>query len=132
MLKGFRDFVLRGNVVDLAVAVVIGAAFGAVVTSFVDNFIKPLIQLVPGVGAKGGVTLRGGAQPIVLGWGNFLSALIAFIAIAAVVYFFLVLPMNKLAERRKRGMEPETDAPGEDIILLTQIRDALVEGRHRS
>ncbi|WP_279581795.1 large conductance mechanosensitive channel protein MscL [Fodinicola feengrottensis] len=58
MLKGFREFILRGNVVDLAVAVVIGAAFGAVVTSIVDNLIKPLIQLVPGVGSKGGLVLQ--------------------------------------------------------------------------
>lgn len=129
MLKGFRDFIMRGNVVDLAVGIVIGVAFTAVVTSFVDSFVKPLIQLIPAVGAKGGIILKengaGTADDIVLTYGDFISALINFLAVAAVIYFLIVLPMNKLAERRKRGEIPEPAAPSEEVALLTEIRDAL-------
>jgi large conductance mechanosensitive channel len=128
VLKGFRDFVMRGNVVDLAVGIVIGAAFTAVVTSFVDSFIKPLIQLIPAIGTKGGVTIQdnsGTAEDVILKYGDFIAALINFLAVAAVIYFLVVLPMNKLAERRKRGEVPEPAAPSEDIVLLTEIRDAL-------
>lgn len=128
MLKGFRDFIMRGNVVDLAVGIVIGAAFTGLVTSFVDSFIKPLIQLIPAIGTKGGVTIQdnaGEAQDVILKYGDFIAALINFLAIAAVIYFLVVLPMNKLAERRKRGEVPEPEAPAEDIVLLTEIRDAL-------
>ena len=129
MLKGFRDFIMRGNVVDLAVGIVIGVAFTAVVTSFVDSFVKPLIQLIPAVGAKGGIILKengaGTADDIVLKYGDFISALINFLAVVAVIYFLIVLPMNKLAERRKRGEIPEPAAPSEEVALLTEIRDAL-------
>jgi large conductance mechanosensitive channel len=128
VLKGFRDFIMRGNVVDLAVGIVIGAAFTAVVTSFVDSFIKPLIQLIPAIGTKGGVTIQdnaGTVEDVILKYGDFIAALINFLAVAAVIYFLVVLPMNKLAERRKRGEIPEPAAPAEDIVLLTEIRDAL-------
>lgn len=129
MLKGFREFILRGNVVDLAVGIVIGAAFTAVVTSFVDSFIKPLIQLIPAIGTKGGVILKenaaGAADDVVLKYGDFIAAAINFVAVAAVVYFVVVLPMNKLAERRKRGEVPEPEAPSEEVALLTEIRDSL-------
>ncbi|WP_163511641.1 large conductance mechanosensitive channel protein MscL [Fodinicola acaciae] len=127
MLRGFKEFILRGNVVELAVAVVIGSAFNAVVTSVVDNLIKPLIQLVPSVGPQGGLVLRhnpGGAD-VVLGYGNVINALITFVLIAAVVYFAFVLPMNKLAEMRAKGREPEPEKVSEEVALLREIRDSL-------
>ncbi len=129
MLKGFRDFIMRGNVIDLAVGIVIGAAFTAVVTSFVDSFIKPLIQLIPAIGTKGGVIIKengaGVTDDVVLKYGDFIAAAVNFVAIAAVIYFFVIMPMNKLAERRKRGQEPEPEAQSDEVILLTEIRDAL-------
>ena len=128
MLKGFRDFIMRGNVVDLAVGIVIGAAFTAVVTAFTAGFLKPLIQLIgggTGVGA-GAWKVRDG---VVFDYATFLNALITFLLTAAVLYFLVVFPLNKLAERRARGEEPPPAAPSEEIVLLTQIRDALVAGR---
>jgi large conductance mechanosensitive channel len=104
MLKEFRDFLLRGNVVDLAVAVVIGAAFGAVITSFVTNVLTPLLGLV-GVPDFSSlvITTPGGA---VISYGLFLNALIAFVLIAASIFFFVVKPMNAMERRRQAGVEP--------------------------
>jgi large conductance mechanosensitive channel len=121
MLKGFKDFLLRGNVVDLAVAVVIGAAFGAVVTSFVDSFLTPLIGVIGGGGEFGGV-FEISEQKFT--WGAFLSTLIGFMLTAAVVYFIVVVPMKKLIERRATGQEPGPAAPS-DVELLAEIRDLL-------
>jgi large conductance mechanosensitive channel len=122
-MKGFKDFMMRGNVVDLAVAVVIGIAFGMVVNAFATDFIGGLI------GAVGGVPDFGGAGPTLNGSkvviGSTINALINFLIVAGVVYFVVVLPMNALAERRKRGQEPETQAPAEDVALLQEIRDLL-------
>ncbi|HEV2275481.1 MAG TPA: large conductance mechanosensitive channel protein MscL [Acidobacteriaceae bacterium] len=94
MLKGFRDFILRGNVVDLAVAVVIGAAFGAIVTSLVTNIINPLIAAIVSKPDFSFLTLtiHGG----VIKYGDFLNALISFLIIAASIYFLVVLPVNTL------------------------------------
>jgi large conductance mechanosensitive channel len=127
MLKGFRDFIMRGNVVDLAVGIVIGAAFTAVITAFTNAFLKPLIQLMGGdTGVNAGAWTVGDVK---FDWATFLNALITFLLTAAVLYFLVVLPLNKLAERRARGEEPPPAAPSEEIALLTQIRDALVAGR---
>ena len=106
MLSGFRDFILRGNVVELAVAVVIGAAFGAVVTSFTKDILTPLLGLV-GVPdfSKLNWTTPGGA---VVAYGAFLNALIAFVLIAAAIYSFVIVPLNSLEARRQRGQAPET------------------------
>jgi large conductance mechanosensitive channel len=93
MLKGFRDFILRGNVIDLAVAVVMGVAFTAVVQSVVKNFITPLIALIGG--APDFSQIRTG--PLL--WGNILNDLLTFLITAAVVYFFVVMPVNRLLER---------------------------------
>jgi large conductance mechanosensitive channel len=101
MLKGFRDFVLRGNVVDLAVAVVIGAAFGAVVTAFVENIVTPLIAAIIGKPSFG--SLHFTVNDAVFGYGNVLNALITFLSIAAVIYFFVVQPVNALQARLKPG-----------------------------
>ncbi|SBT50562.1 large conductance mechanosensitive channel protein MscL [Micromonospora auratinigra] len=129
MLKGFKDFIMRGNVVDLAVGVVIGAAFTGVVTAFTNSFLKPIIKLV-----GGGEDQFAGAWEISKGnfmdWAAFINAAITFLLTAAVLYFLVVYPMNRLAERRKRGEEPPPAAPSEEVKLLTEIRDALLSGQH--
>jgi large conductance mechanosensitive channel len=122
VLKGFRDFILRGNVVDLAVGIVIGVAFTALVTSFTNSFLKPLIGLIGGGGTEGGTATVNGQE---FTWGAFINAIITFVLTAAVLYFLVVLPMNKLAERRKRGQVEEPEAQSDEVILLTEIRDAL-------
>jgi large conductance mechanosensitive channel len=106
MLKGFRDFILRGNVVDLAVAVVIGAAFGALVTSFVVNLITPLIAAI--IGEPDFSDLHFTINGSDFTYGAFLNALISFLAIAAVVYFFVVQPLNVLMARLKPGKPVDT------------------------
>ena len=125
VFQGFKDFIMRGNVVDLAVGIVIGAAFTAVVTAFTNGFIKPLIQLMGGgVGAGAGTwKVRG----VAFDYATFLNAIITFLITAAVLYFLVVMPLNVLAERRRRGEEPPPKAPSEDIVLLTQIRDLLAQ-----
>lgn len=122
MIKGFKDFLLRGNIVDLAVAVVIGTAFTALVTSFSESFIKPLLGLVGGGGNKG-MTVTVNNQDFT--FGAFFSACTTFVITAAVVYFIIVVPMKKLNELRERGKEPEPEGVSEDIQLLREIRDAL-------
>lgn len=127
MLKGFKEFILRGNVIDLAVAVVIGAAFTAVVTSIVTNLFNPLIgAMAMNDSLNNALTLTIGKAE--LKFGAVLVALINFLIVAVVVYFAFVLPMNlvkKRAERlRKKGVvEPE--APITELDLLTEIRDLL-------
>jgi large conductance mechanosensitive channel len=129
MLKGFKDFIMRGNVVDLAVGIVIGAAFTGLVSQFTKSFLEPLIKFFGGGGA-----LTAGRWKISNGnymdWAAFINAAITFLLTAAVLYFLVVFPMNKLAERRQRGEEPPPKAPSEEIKLLTEIRDALVAGNH--
>ena len=121
MIKGFKDFLLRGNVVDLAVAVVIGAAFTAVVASFTESFLRPLIGLVGGGGRTGGSFEVDGQT---FTWGDFLNSLVTFALTAAVVYFVVVLPMKVILERRKRGDEEGPVAPTQ-VELLVEIRDLL-------
>ena len=126
MIRGFKNFIMRGNVVDLAVAVVIGAAFTGVVTSFTNNLVNPLIAAFGGGSRHGlGFQLVSSNPKTVLDFGAVITALINFLIVAAVVYFLEVAPMNLLAERRKRGEEPEPQAPAEDIVLLQEIRDLL-------
>ena len=124
MLKGFKDFLMRGNVVDLAVAVVIGAAFGAIVKALVDNIINPLIAAIFGKPDISGVlsfTINNAQFSI----GSVLQAILNFLFVAAAVYFVIITPMNRLAAMRKQGAEPEPEAPSEEVILLEQIRDLL-------
>src|SRR4051812_35671025 len=121
MIKGFKDFLLRGNVIDLAVAVVIGTAFTALVTSFTDSFLKPLIALIGGGGANGGEVVVNGQH---FTWGAFISAVITFVLTAAVVYFVVVLPIKAIMERRRRGEESGPVAPTQ-VELLVEIRDLL-------
>ena len=125
MIKGFKDFLLRGNVVDLAVAVVIGAAFTAVVTAFTVAFLKPLIQLLSGGGELAGAFQVNG---VTFDWASFVNALITFAITATVVYFLVVLPLKTIQERRKRGEEAGPADPTE-VELLTEIRDLLVAQR---
>ncbi len=101
MLKGFREFVLRGNVVDLAVAVVIGAAFGAVITALVKDIITPLIAGIVGTPDFSALVVPIGSSRLLI--GDFLNAVISFFLIAAAVYFFVVAPINAFIARRKRG-----------------------------
>jgi large conductance mechanosensitive channel len=104
MLKGFKEFVLRGNVLDLAIAVVIGGAFGTVVTALVKDLITPLIGAVAGKpDFSAWVVTVNGAEFLI---GDFLNAVIAFLMIAAAVYLFVVAPMNALIARRRRGEAP--------------------------
>ena len=123
MLKGFRDFIMRGNVIDLAVGVVIGSAFNTLVTKFTEAFLTPLIRVFGGGGARKGVFKLHGVE---FDWASALNALISFLITAAVLYFLVVVPMNALAKRRAKGEEPPPEAPSEEVRLLTEIRDALV------
>ena len=126
MIQGFKNFIMRGNVVDLAVAVVIGAAFTQVVTAFTNNLINPLIAAFGGSNVNGlAWQIIGKNDKTVMDFGAVITAIINFLVVAAVVYFLVVTPMNLLAERRKRGEEPEPKAPAEDIVLLQEIRDLL-------
>jgi large conductance mechanosensitive channel len=122
VIKGFKDFLMRGNVVDLAVAVVIGTAFAAVVSTFTASVIQPLVNLALGGGVDGGKYEVDGQ---IFDIGALINAIIFFIITAAVVYFVVVVPVQKLMERRKRGQEPEVTATPEDIALLQEIRDLL-------
>ena len=127
MLRGFRDFVLRGNIVELAVAVVIGTAFAALGGGFTENVINPVLAAVGGGGEVPGlsVLLRAGNPATLVNFGAVLGAIIQFLITASVVYFVFVLPMNTLSERRRRDEIPAEDAPAADVELLREIRDLL-------
>ena len=130
MLKGFREFIMRGNVVDLAVAVVIGVAFTAVVTALVADIITPLIAAI--AGKPDFSALRFTINHSTFLYGAFINAVVAFLLVAAAIYFVVVLPMNKMAERRAARMStgaPDPEPKPEDVLLLTEIRDLLAAGR---
>ena len=122
MLKGFRDFLMRGNVLDLAVAVVIGAAFTAVVTALVKGIITPLIAAIfgkPSLDDIGNFTINNADFSI----GIVLTAILNFILVAAAVYFILIVPVTKA--REKFGPSAAEEAEAEEITLLREIRDSL-------
>lgn len=121
MFKEFKAFILRGNVVELAVAVVLALAFKAVVDAAVDLLTNVLA--IPGKTdfSELQFTIRGGT----FRYGVLINAVISFLSVAAVVFFLIVRPMNKLSERRKAGAEPEPVARAEDVLLLEEIRDLL-------
>jgi large conductance mechanosensitive channel len=124
VLTGFKDFVLRGNAIDLAVGVVIGAAFGTVVTSLVEGLINPLVAAIfgePNLTEVGTFTVNDAAFSL----GLVLDAVFKFLCVAVALYVFLVLPMNKLAARRKTDEVAEPEAPAEDVRVLQEIRDLL-------
>ncbi|TVU82728.1 large conductance mechanosensitive channel protein MscL [Corynebacterium aurimucosum] len=126
MLKGFKDFILRGNVIELAVAVIIGAAFTAIVTSITDHIIQPLINSLgsPDFGGLGFAITD--SPETFLDFGAVITALINFLIVAAVIYFVIVAPINAVTERTKRrqGVDPEEPAPTTEQ-LLGEIRDLL-------
>jgi large conductance mechanosensitive channel len=126
MLKGFVEFIKRGNVVDLAVAVVIGAAFAKVVDALLQGLINPIISAIfgkPSLGNVGTFTINDSHFSI----GVVLDAVINFLVIAAAIYFVVVVPLNALAERRRRGqIDPAQEpAPTDEAVLLAEIRDLL-------
>lgn len=126
MLRGFKDFLMRGNVIDLAVAVIIGTAFTAIVTAITKSLIQPLINVFGGQGAaKGlGFEILAGNPSTFVNLGEVINAVINFLIIAAVVYFLIVMPVKRLQERRRRGEEPGPAEPT-DVELLIEIRDLL-------
>jgi len=122
MLKGFKEFLMRGNVIDLAFAVVVGTAFGAVVKSFADDFIGGLIAAVGGVPdfSKEGIELNG--TNVI--YGTTITAIVNFLIVGAVVYFVVVIPVKRLSERDAKA-DAATPAPSDEAVLLTEIRDLL-------
>ena len=116
MLKGFRDFITRGNLIELSVAFIIGAAFATVVKTFAE-------MLMGFIGKIGGQPDFGEVTLAEVNVGHFINAVISFLIVAAVVYFFVVTPYNKLQRRISKGEEPAP--PAADIALLTEIRDLL-------
>ncbi|EEH63297.1 large conductance mechanosensitive channel protein [Gleimia coleocanis DSM 15436] len=132
MLQGFKDFITRGNVIDLAVGVVIGAAFGGITTALVESVINPFIAGLVGKPSFDNVlAFQFGlfGDPATIKVGVLLSAIVNFLLVAAAIYFTIVLPMNKLAERRAKEV---AEAPAKEptaspeAILLAEIRDALL------
>jgi large conductance mechanosensitive channel len=123
MIKEFREFLLRGNVVDLAVAVILGAAFGAVITSFVEDLLTPLLAAIGGEPDFAGLTFT--INESRFRYGEFINAVLSFVIIGAAVFFLVVKPVNALMARRKAGVEPEPESPPEDVVLLGEIRDLL-------
>ncbi len=119
MLKGFKEFILRGNVVDLAVAVVIGAAFGAVITAFVADIITPLIAAIFGKPDFSALTFT--INHSTFKYGSFINAVIAFVLIAAAVYLVIIVPMNSIAARRARGEGPQDPTTKECPQCLSEI-----------
>lgn len=123
MLKGFKEFILRGNLIELAVAFVIGSAFAAVVTAFVE-VIMSLIGIIAG-GPPDFDEVKVGELAV----GPFITALVSFLVISAVVYFFVVTPYNKLQARRAKGQE--VAPPSAEVTILTEIRNLLSAGNTR-
>lgn len=128
MIQGFKDFITRGNAIEMAVGIVIGLAFKEVVDAVVAWLVNPLIAAMGGkvnLAELGAFTVNNAQFSL----GAILGAIINFLIVAAAVYFVIVLPLNKLAERRKQGVEPEPAAPAEDVLLLQEIRDLLAARR---
>ncbi len=131
MIRGFKDFIMRGNVIDLAVAVVIGSAFTALVTAIVTSIVNPVIELFwkpdEDTGAAGPSFIGIHGDPVTFPLGGLLSAIISFFAVAIVVYFVFVFPMNKFKERAaaKAGVAEEATPLPTEQELLIQIRDLL-------
>ncbi len=129
MIKGFRDFIMRGNVIDLAVAVVIGGAFTAIVNAIVSSIITPLVALVWKADENGavGIPVQGLHGEVIFPIGTLLSAVISFFAVALVVYLVFVVPMNRWKERQaaKAGVVEEAAKLPTESELLIQIRDLL-------
>lgn len=124
MIKGFRDFLLRGNVVDLAVAVIIGTAFARVVASFSKDLVTPIFALIGGQPDFSALTFTIGKAEF--GYGNFITEVIAFVITVAIIYFVVVIPVGKALKRFKKD---EVAQVTKDQELLTEIRDLLAARR---
>ena len=130
MLKGFKEFISRGNVVELAVGVIIGAAFKNIVDALVDGIINPLIAAVigkPDFSDAFILTLNGSDVK----FGLLITAVINFLLMALAIYFCIVVPMNALNARRQKAEEPAEEEASDEVKLLTEIRDALAQGTPR-
>ena len=127
MLKGFKEFITRGNVIELAVGVIIGTAFKDIVDSLVNSVINPLIGMIFGKPDFSNMLIFAfnGSE---LKFGVLLTAVINFLLMAFALYFFLVLPMNALAKRSKKAEDDTPKEVSEEVQLLTEIRDALARG----
>ena len=123
MLKEFRDFLLRGNIVELAIAFVLGVAFGALIASFVDNLLMPVVAMIIGKPDFRALTLT--INDSIFRYGAFITDLIAFVAVAFAVFFFVVKPMNMLRERRAGAAEEEglPDEERRHQELLAALRE---------
>lgn len=121
MLQGFKSFVFRGNVIDLAVGFVVGAAFAALVTAFTDALIKPIVGIFLGGGIEAGQLV---IRDQVIDFTVMINAVITFLITLTVIYFVFVAPMNKMRERTGKGTVDTTPA---DVKLLTEIRDLLAK-----
>lgn len=127
MLEGFKKFIMRGNVIDLAVGVIIAGAFGPIVSNLTDKVLMPLISAIVGQpNFNDALTIYLGKTPIEFGY--VITAIVNFLIVAAALYFFVVMPMNKVADlRAKKEEKVEEDAPvlSDEAKLLIEIRDAL-------
>ncbi|PZO70174.1 MAG: large conductance mechanosensitive channel protein MscL [Kocuria palustris] len=131
MLQGFKEFIMKGNVIDLAVAVIVGGAFAPVISTLVDSVIMPLISGLigfPNFDQFLAIQVNGTENYVRL--GAWLTVIINFLIIAAALYFVVVMPMNKMIERRnlRLGINPDEEEVDPQVALLTEIRDALVPG----
>lgn len=124
MLAEFKGFLMRGNLIDLAVAFVVGAAFGALVTSLVESLITPIIAAIVGKPDFSNLTFE--INDSVFRYGSFLNTLISFISIAAAIFFFVVKPAG--AMQRRMGISPPQDGRSDEAVLLEEIRDAIRSG----
>jgi large conductance mechanosensitive channel len=124
MIKGFKGFLMRGNVIDLAVGIAIGVAFTSLVAAFGANFVNPIVAVAGGDSASGfGFHITDSEQTFV-NIGALINALIVFVVTMAVIYLAVVVPMEKLQSLRKTESD-EAEAPPEEVALLREIRDAL-------
>ena len=131
MLKGFKAFLLRGNVIDLAVGIIVGGAFTGVVTGLMKGFLTPLIALIFGQPDVSKVQFY--INDTKFPFGEFLQAVLNLLIVATTLYFLVVVPVKHFTERVKHGKEPlpQPVAPAEDILLLKEIRDLLAAERDR-
>lgn len=131
MLQGFKEFISRGNVIDLAVGVIIGAAFTPIVSALTDNILMPLIGAIFGKPNFDHIwTIHLNGATILP--GTFVTAVVNFLIVAAAIYFFVVVPLNKLNSHKKATAEADDAAPAPDpeVLLLEEIRDLLAKNNH--
>ncbi|MDO5049337.1 MAG: large conductance mechanosensitive channel protein MscL [Actinomycetaceae bacterium] len=128
MINGFKEFISRGSAIDLAVGMIIGAAFTQIVTALTDNVLNPIIGGLfgqPRFDHVGEFTIQLAGDPAVVQPGILINAIINFLLVAIALYFFIVMPMNKWAERTKKAEEETAPEPNPEITLLQEIRDEL-------